>query len=138
MITFRKTLAPYVKADDPNPRYQYWKDKKLCSLGKIPNDVQEKLMYAEKIEYDDEPLRRRCIFCYAPQHRQRYLNQQLVDLCEYHYQNMSLGKIAQQVAYLKEKEASKQHGKDTTTSKGREAKGNQPETPKTSKLGAYA
>jgi len=138
MIIFKKTPAPFTKPDDPNPRYQYWRDSRICSPSRVPHDVREKLEYADEIKYDEEPDRRRCIFCWAPQHRQRYLNQQLVDLCEWHYQNMSLGKVAQQVAYLKEKEARKQHGENADSSKGRKTKGNKPKTPQTSKLRAYA
>lgn len=86
--------------------FRYTKNGVMTKESKIPHEVMEKFAYTSSLEYDDMPEKRRCIFCDAPQSRQKYLNSKLYDLCEWHYQNTSLGKLAAQVvAVAKEAEA---------------------------------
>lgn len=87
--------------------YRYTKNGLMTKESRIPHDVMEKFEYAPAIEYDDMPEARRCIACDAPQSRTRYLNAESIELCEYHYQNMRLGQIAQQVRELKEEQEKK-------------------------------
>lgn len=82
--------------------FRYTKNNVLTKESRIPPEVMSKFEYATSVEYDDKPDQRRCIFCDAYQSRQRYLNQETVDLCEWHYQNKNLGSIAAQVRLLKE------------------------------------
>lgn len=145
MITYQKTVAPKQDGvDKKDLRYLYKRNGLLCRYERIPHEVQEKFEYATEVEYDDKPDKRRCVFCDAPQSRIRYLNQQTVDLCEWHYQNMSLGKIAQQLSYLAqckaEKEANKEnhHGTTAKASKRGKSKGKESDPAKTSKLRNYA
>jgi hypothetical protein len=92
MVTYAK--IPY-KDKVGNEGTKYTKDGKITKAATVPPEVLEKLQYAEKVGFDDEPDRRRCLFCDAPQKRVRALNMMMYDLCEWHYQHMNLGKIAQ-------------------------------------------
>lgn len=77
----------------------------MTNGSKIPHEVIEKFEYTNVVEYDEQPDKRRCLFCFAPQSRQKYLNGSLYDLCEWHYQNTRLGQLAAQVvAVAKEAE----------------------------------
>lgn len=82
--------------------FRYLKNTKLTKESRIPHEVMEKFQYTSDVEYDEDPHKRRCIACDAPQSRQRYLNQKSVDLCEWHYQNMRLGQIAQVIREAEE------------------------------------
>lgn len=85
--------------------FTYTKDAKMTNGSKIPHEVIEKFEYTNVVEYDEQPDKRRCLFCFAPQSRQKYLNGSLYDLCEWHYQNTRLGQLAAQVvAVAKEAE----------------------------------
>jgi hypothetical protein len=106
MIKYMK--IPYSNAAGDSG-FRYKKDNLMTKEARIPHEVMEKFEYASEVEYDDVPDKRRCIFCDAPQSRQRYLDGGMLDLCEYHYQNKSLGTIAAQMRLLKE-EQEKQDG----------------------------
>ena len=67
---------------------------------RVPPELMEKFEYATELEYDEHPEKRRCIFDEAYQSRQRFLNSELIDLCEWHYQHARLGEIAHQVDLL--------------------------------------
>jgi len=86
--------------------FRYTKNGLITKESRVPHEVMEKFAYTPTVEYDDAPERRRCISCDAPQKRIRVLNMMTVDLCEYHYQHMNLGQIAQQVREV-EKELAK-------------------------------
>ena len=77
--------------------FRYTKNGLMTKESRVPHEVMEKFAYTPTVEYDDAPERRRCLACDAPQKRQRYLNTKLVDLCEYHYQHLRLGQIAELV-----------------------------------------
>lgn len=77
--------------------FRYTKNGLITKESRIPHEVMEKFQYTPTVDYDDAPERRRCIFCDAPQGRQSYLNGQLYDLCEWHYQHVTKGQIAAQV-----------------------------------------
>lgn len=94
MVTYKR--IPYKSAQGVTG-FRYTKNTIMTKEARIPHEVMEKFDYTDTIDYDDAPERRRCIFCDSPQSRQRYLNSKAVDLCEYHYQHVNLGKIAQQV-----------------------------------------
>lgn len=111
MVNYKR--VPYNNAAGDNG-YRYLKEGKFIKESRVPHEVMDKFQYTPEIAYDDLPDKERCVFCEAPQSRQRYLNSEMVDLCEYHYQNMSLGRIAAQVRLLKE-EKEKQDGIDATT-----------------------
>lgn len=92
---------PY-KSKEGVEGFRYLKDSKLTKESRIPHDVMEKFAYTDTVNYDFDPLARLCLFCDSPQTRQRVLNSQTVELCDWHYHNMSLGKIAAQVRLLSE------------------------------------
>ena len=87
--------------------FRYTKNGLITKESRVPHEVMEKFAYAPTIDYDDAPERRRCIACDAPQKRQRYLDTKLVDLCEYHYQHLRLGQIAELVRLIKETKVEK-------------------------------
>lgn len=101
MITYHR--IPY-KNSDGYTGYRFTKGNMLTKGSRIPPEVMEKFEINSTIEYDDKPELRRCIFCDGYQTRQKMLNLQTVELCEWHYQHMNLGKIAAQVNLL-EREA---------------------------------
>lgn len=103
MINYKR--IPYKNAAG-DTGFRYTKNNKMTKESRIPQEVMERFTYTDAVEYDDAPERRRCIFCDAPQSRQRFLNNEMVDLCEYHYQNKNLGTIAAQVRLLKEEQES--------------------------------
>lgn len=94
MIKYQK--IPYKNAQG-DTGFRYTKNGLMTKESRIPHEVMEKFEYTPTFEYDESPEKRRCIFCDAPQSRQRYLNSELIDLCEWHYQNARLGQIAAQV-----------------------------------------
>lgn len=93
------TRIPFKNAQG-NEGFRYTKNGLITKESRIPHEVMERFAYNPTVEYDDEPDRRRCIFCDAPQKRVRGLNLVMIDLCEYHYQTKNLGKIAEQVREL--------------------------------------
>lgn len=111
MQTYRRVVYNNAAGDSG---YRYLKEGKFIKESRVPHEVMDKFQYSEEIEYDDVPDKRRCVACDAPQSRQRYLNAEMVDLCEWHYQNMSLGRIAAQVRLLNE-ERTKQDGINAAT-----------------------
>lgn len=106
--------------------FTYTKDAKMTNGSKIPHEVIEKFEYTNVVEYDEQPDKRRCVSCDAPQSRGRYLDGKTVDLCEYHYQHLSLGKIAQAVRKVQEEkevsEAKEQAIKEEKSKKWHEAR----------------
>lgn len=102
---------PYKNGDTEG--FRYLKNNKLTKESRIPHDVMDKFSFTDTVEFDFDPKARLCIFCDSPQTRQRVLNSETVELCEWHYHNTSLGKIAQQVRELKEYKE-KQAEKDTS------------------------
>lgn len=92
-----KYLRHPVTHPDGHTTYAYQKGHLMTSEKRIPQEVMAKFEFTNTVEYDDEPSRRRCIFCDAPQKRQKYLNGVLHDLCEWHWQHVRLGQIAAQV-----------------------------------------
>lgn len=108
-------MVHYKRVASTNPQgeagYRYLKNNKFTNESRIPPEVMEKFEFTSDVDYDDTPERRRCLFCDAPQSRQRYFNGVSIDLCNYHYQNKRLGQIAQQVRLLKEQEL--KHGANT-------------------------
>src|ERR1700761_3015213 len=80
--------------------FRYTRGNLLCKESSIPPVVLEKFDINDTITYDDKPSIRRCLFCDDYQSRQRMVNGETVELCEWHYQHMNLGKIAAQIALL--------------------------------------
>jgi hypothetical protein len=101
--------------------FTYTKNNKMTNGNKIPHEVVEKFEYTNVVEYDEQPDKRRCLFCDAPQSRQKYLNGQLYDLCEWHYQNTRLGQLAAQVVAVA-KENEKALAKEQAEADARKAK----------------
>lgn len=118
MITYKRIHYNNAAGDTG---YRYLKNNLLTKEAKIPPEVHELLNSRPEVEYDDQPEKERCIFCDAPDQRRRYLNSEMIALCEWHYQNVSLGKIAAQVRLLKE-EKERPNGADTTTQAKRKRK----------------
>lgn len=94
MVKYKQTPSKDVTGKDV---FRYFKDSKMVKESTVPHEVMERFEYTTEVEYDDEPTRRRCLFCDAPKSRGRYLNGETIELCEYHYQNKTLGSIAAQV-----------------------------------------
>lgn len=103
---------------------RFTKNNLFIKESRVPPEVLEKLAYATEIEYDEHPDKRRCIFCEAYQSRQRFLNSELVDLCEWHYQHARLGQIAQRINEVaKEKaEAEAKRAKMTPAEKAKQTR----------------
>lgn len=90
--------------------YGYTKNYLMVDSKRVPGEVLEKLTnpeYSNTIDYDDQPDKRRCTACEAPQSRQKYLNGITYDLCEWHYQHMRLGQLAAVVRQLEEEQEAK-------------------------------
>jgi len=105
MVHYKRTPSKNALGE---PCFRYFKDSKPVKESSIPHEVMDKFEIIPETDYDDEPERRRCIFCDAPQKRVRSLNMTMVDLCEWHYQNKNLGKIAAQVRVVEKEMASEQ------------------------------
>lgn len=124
MVEYRRVTTQ--NKEDGETSLRYLKNSKFTKIETVPPEVLEKLEYAERIEYDDEPTKRRCLACDGPQKRQRYLNSKTVDLCEWHYQHLTLGKIAERVRVVAQqnearlaKEVADKEAKKTHHKKGR-------------------
>jgi hypothetical protein len=120
MVTYTRTPSKNNQGEDC---FRYFKNGTMVKESRVPHEVMEKFQdigYADTIEYDDAPERRRCAFCDAPQKRQRVLDSELIDLCEYDYQNKTLGAIAAQVKLLKQEE--KRNGIKAAAHKGLKTK----------------
>jgi len=105
-------------------KWRYFKNNLITKESTVPHEVKDKLEYAPSVEYDERPeVLKRCIFCDAPESRQRYLNNVLVDLCEWHYQNMTLGSIAHQVNLLSKEQERIRNGIHEGTLRRRTTKG---------------
>ena len=87
---------------------RYFRNGVQVKTPRVPQEVKDKLMYSPEVEFDEQPDKRRCIFCDAPQTAQRYLNNEMIDLCGYHYHNTTLGAVAAQVRLTKKEEEHKQ------------------------------
>lgn len=97
MITYKRTPS---KNNQGEEIFKYFKDGNPTKESTVPHEVIEKFDIINPVEYDEEPERRRCLFCDAPQKRIRILNLTTIDMCEWHYLNLSLGKIAQAIREL--------------------------------------
>lgn len=76
----------------------YARDNIFIKTNRVPYWVKEQLdAGVPKVEAPE--VKEACLLCEDQVKRHRYLNMQAVGLCEYHYQNTSLGKIAQ---YMRE------------------------------------
>lgn len=86
-------------------KMRYFRNNLITKESTVPQEVKDKLMYSPEVEFDNQPENaHRCIWCDAPGTRMRYLNQETVYNCDYHYHNTSLGAVAHQVNILKEEE----------------------------------
>jgi hypothetical protein len=88
----------------------YFRNNLITKEATVPHEVKDKLEYAPSVEFDEQPDKKHCIFCDAPSCRTRLLNLVTVELCEWHYQNMNLGKIAFQVNLLRKEAERKENG----------------------------
>ena len=106
MLKYKRTLSKNNKGEEI---YKYFKDGNPTRAITVPPEVIEKLEGGfPEVIFEDEPERRRCIFCDGPQKRVRVLNMVMVDLCEWHYQHMNLGKVAAQVRVVEKEIAAEQ------------------------------
>lgn len=112
-----------------NPAIRYIKDGKPTKAATVPPEVLDQFKYSPIIEYDDNPDERRCLFCDAPQERIKRLNNETLELCEWHYQNKNLGQVAAQVRLLKEQE--RRDGLNAKAHKGLKTKRKQRSSSKT-------
>lgn len=92
---------PY-KSKEGVEGFRYLKDAKLTKESRIPHDVMDKFSFTDSVEYELDPNARICLFCDAPQTKQRVLNSETVELCDWHYHNKTLGAIAAQVRLINE------------------------------------
>ena len=74
-----------------NGRQMFFKDNRLISKKDIPEDELDRLLHPEK------PSSRVCIFCGKHAIHSRRVNLQMVDLCDKHYYDTSIGEIAQRI-----------------------------------------
>lgn len=118
MISYKK--VPYENSQG-DKGFRYIKDGIFTRESRIPPVVLERLEITDHMDYDEQPDKRRCIFCDAPQERQKYFNGQLYDLCEWHYQHMTLGKVAAQVA-LNAKESADRIAKEKALKESKKKK----------------
>ena len=78
----------------------YKKGNLFIKPDKVPAEVMGFFEHTDKVEYDDQPEKERCLFCEAPETHQRTINVvahavelKTVPLCDYHYYNQSLGSL---------------------------------------------
>lgn len=72
-------------------RQMFFKDGHLVSKKVIPEDELDRLLHPEK------PSSKVCIFCGKRGTQSRLVNLQMVDLCDKHYYDTSIGEIAQRL-----------------------------------------
>lgn len=84
------------------PRYQ--KDKRFISKNDIPISVLEKLEMGKEVS--DDPIQpKQCIFCNVGGCRlTRLVNREVVYLCEEDYYARTIGKVAEQIRTMNEKQ----------------------------------
>ena len=78
---------------------------RMVAKEKIPANIYELLRTQNEVDDANLPLEaawRECIFCGEHATKQRLLNLQTVDLCDEHYLNKSIGRIAQRLRERKE------------------------------------
>lgn len=73
----------------------YTKDTVFTNKDRVPQWVKERLEYAPEVEVDE--VTKPCLFCDDQANHKRMVNLVMVDLCEYHYFNTNIGKIAEQL-----------------------------------------
>ena len=89
------------------PRYR--KNKRMVSKNTLPREVMERfgLLNPEIPEEEDTPDEPRkdskaCLFCGVHSRFTRFVNLQTVYLCDSHYYDVNIGKIAQKLRETKE------------------------------------
>lgn len=102
MVNYKKVPSKDAHGQDT---FRYLRGNKFIAKSRIPHEVMEKFELIDTVDYDDAPERRRCVLCEAPQSRIRSLNMTVIDLCDWHYQNTTLGELAHQVALLQKEQA---------------------------------
>lgn len=79
---------------------------RLVAKEKIPANIYKMLQEQGEVDDTNIPLQagwRECIFCGEQATKQRLVNLQTVDMCDTHYLNENVGRIAQRLNQLKEK-----------------------------------
>lgn len=89
------------------PRYRY--KKKIVGKNKLPRHIMERygLLNPEEPQEEDTPEKGRedpkgCLFCGVHSRFTRFVNLQTVYLCDSHYYDVNIGKVAQRLRELKE------------------------------------
>lgn len=102
MITYKR--IPYQNGEVTG--FRYLKDSRLTKERTIPHEVMDKFEWVNEVEYDEQPSKQRCKFCDAPATRQKFYwprgekQPMTIEMCDWHYHNLNLGKIAQLVREL--------------------------------------
>ena len=90
--------------------FRYMKDSRFISKKDVPLDVLARLKGEAEVDtIVPEPQPKVCVVCKVPAKLTRYLDMQTVVLCQDHYDNLTLGKLANIVRSThEEKEESKE------------------------------
>jgi hypothetical protein len=81
-------------------KYRYLKDGKFVSESAVPMELKTKFDMSNEITFDDSGDKR-CLFGDAPAKRIKNYQMEVLDLCEWHYQNSTLGAIAHEFNLMK-------------------------------------
>lgn len=107
--------VPYKRGEVEGVRYL--RNGKFTPSNRVPHDVAKTLEYKDEVETN--LFTKPCLFCDSQASMERYCNMVMVQLCEYHYYNRNIGKIAEQ---MRKEEERKSHGIETQKSKTRHKK----------------
>ena len=93
-------MVVYYRISRSDGTYRYTKNNVFVKGSSIPPEVLEKFEYTDSVKFEDEPEKKRCLFCDAPATRKRLVTQVIVELCEGHYYSKNIGTIVAQLREL--------------------------------------
>lgn len=93
MVTYRRTKQ--------NDKWRYLKvldsgQTVFMKDSRVPAEVFKKMNELDipELKFDDQPDKKRCLFCDGPQAHQRVFEGRMVPLCDIHYYSKNVGQIA--------------------------------------------
>lgn len=94
--------------------WRYTKDGLICKSDRVPAEILPQFEHTDVIKYDEQPEKKRCLFCDAPSTHKRIVSLVLVDLCNVHYYSKTLGSLVAELRQINER---KDDGINTITPK---------------------
>lgn len=93
-------MVVYHRLSRSDGTYRYTRNNIFVKSDRIPPEVLLKFEYTDSVKFEDEPEKKRCLFCDAPATRKRLVTQVIVELCEGHYYSKNIGTIVAQLREL--------------------------------------